>query len=511
MKKGAIACVLGLTLLFSGCRYLPFSELFGSSSEETACSAHVDGDDDGVCDECLASVTVTFDFFALNDLHGKFDDTDSQPGVDELSTYLKRARAQNENTILLSSGDMWQGSAESNLTKGLLLTEWMNEMEFVSMTLGNHEYDWGEEYVEANLEKAEFPFLAINVYERATNARAEYCRPSVTVEKNGVKIGVIGAIGDCYSSISSDKVQDVYFKTGSALTQLVKEEAQRLRAEGADYIVYSLHDGLGQSYSHTTNIPDNRLNYYDVGLSEGYVDLVFEGHTHQRYVFCDSKGVYHLQNGGDNDGVSHAEVTINFVNDTSVVNEAEFVPTDAYDELPDDPIVDELLEKYKEQISQAEKVLGRNARYRSGNELRQLIAELYYEAGLEKWGEKYALVLGGGFISVRSPYKLYAGQVVYGDLQSLFPFDNELVLCSIKGSYLRSKFFETTNSNYFIAYGEYGEEVKKNIDPNATYYLVTDSYTSSYAPNRLTEIERYDGETFARDLLAAYIEAGGLA
>ena len=92
----------------------------------------------------------------------------------------------------------------------------------------------------------------------------------------------------------------------------------------------------------------------------------------------------------------------------------------------------------------------------------------------------------------------------------LLPFDNQIVLCSIKGRDLKSKFFETNNSNYYISYGEYGTTVRQNIDPDATYYIVTDTYTSQYGPNRLTEVARYDETTFARDLLAEYVKAGGL-
>ena len=92
----------------------------------------------------------------------------------------------------------------------------------------------------------------------------------------------------------------------------------------------------------------------------------------------------------------------------------------------------------------------------------------------------------------------------------LLPFDNPIVLCTIKGKDLRDKFFETGNDNYYITYGAYGAQLKDNIDPNATYYLVTDTYTALYAPNKLTEIARYDDTTFARDLLAEHIKSGGL-
>ena len=118
-------------------------------------------------------------------------------------------------------------------------------------------------------------------------------------------------------------------------------------------------------------------------------------------------------------------------------------------------------------------------------------------------------MLGGGFMSARSPYNLQAGTVTYGDLQSILPFDNQIVLCSISGYDLRTKFFETTNSRYYIYYDTYGAEIRNNIQNNKTYYIITDTYTSTYKYNNLTEIARLDETTFARDLLAAYIKQGG--
>ena len=473
--------------------------------------AHTDEDNDGSCDDCGISVIITFDFYALNDLHGKFDDTDSQGGVDELSTYLANAYNTDDNVILLSSGDMWQGSFESNSTKGLIITDWMNELDFVSMTLGNHEYDWGEEHIKANVALAEFPFLAINIYERDTNERVDYVQSSVLVERGGMKIGIIGAIGDCYSSISGDKVEEVYFKTGAALTELVKAESEKLRAEGADYIVYSIHGGFGSNSSASMVQTSSLRGYYDASLSkDGYVDLVFEGHTHKSYAFEDEYGVPHLQNGGDNSGISHVEVRLNFANGYDRVSVSEIIKPSRYANLDDHPIVDELLEKYADQVDAGKLVLGQNSRLRNSTEIKNLVADLYYAAGIERWGDKYDIALGGGFISVRSPYDLAAGEVKYSDLNSLLPFDNQLVLCSIKGRDLKNKFFETNNSNYYIAYGDYGASIRNNIDYNATYYIITDTYCSSYAYNNLTVVEYYDAGVYARDLIADYIRAGGL-
>lgn len=474
--------------------------------------SHVDAGNDGFCDRCSKFLLVYIDFYAINDLHGKIADADTHPGVDELSTYLKNARNTDDHVVLLSAGDMWQGSSESNLTQGILTTDWMNEMDFTAMALGNHEYDWGEEPIEKNKAFAEFPLLAINIYDRQTNNRVDYCKSSVMVDKAGVRVGIIGAMGDCYSSIASDKVKDVYFKTGEDLTRLVMEESRRLRSQGADFIVYLLHDGFGSSKSgNATSVSSSQLaSYYDTDLSDGYVDLVFEGHTHQKYILKDQYGVYHLQNQGDNKGgISHVEVAINAANGNYQLSSAELVPTSAYANLADDPIVDKLLNKYEDQIGYADDVLGKNSVRKSSSEMQQLVADLYYQTGVARWGGQYDIVLGGGFLSARSPYHLEAGDVTYAKLQSLFPFDNQLVLCSIQGRYLQSRFFETTNDRYYISYGDYGRNLKDNIDPNKTYYVVVDSYTSSYAPNKLTEIQRYDETTFARDLLAQYAKDGG--
>jgi hypothetical protein len=92
----------------------------------------------------------------------------------------------------------------------------------------------------------------------------------------------------------------------------------------------------------------------------------------------------------------------------------------------------------------------------------------------------------------------------------LMPFDNTLVLCSVKGSDLKSKFINTSNDNYYIGYTAYGSSLNGKIDNNATYYIVVDTYTSTYAPNRLTEIARYTEDVYARDLLADYVRGGGL-
>lgn len=508
MKK-IIVLFLLLSLLLTACGLQPnctTTETPGMTG--TSCNQHKDSNDDGRCDNCLHSLLVPVKFYAINDLHGKLADGDSHIGVDELTAYWRNEQKYN-NVVLLSAGDMWQGSSESNMTQGQILTDWMNDLGFAAMTLGNHEFDWGEAAIEANAATAQFPILAINIYDRDTNERVEYCDASTVVEFGNVQIGIIGAMGDCYNSIAADKTQGVYFKVGDELTQLVKEESQRLRTEcGVDFIVYVLHDGYG-STTDAENLSGNQISsYYDIDLSNGYVDLVFEGHSHQKYCFVDRYGVYHMQNRGDNKGgVSYAQVSINYITGSYQVGEAKSIATDQYKNWDDDPIVEDLLEKYKEQIAPAEKIVGYNSQYRSSQELGQIVAQLYYELGVATWGDAYTITMGGGSLSTRSPYNLSAGEVKYADLQSLFPFDNEIRLCAIEGSELKQWFI---GKGDYYAIGADGPLKKEDIQNDTIYYIVLDTWTSDYDRIDLTVLAEYTPGIYARDLLADFIAAGGL-
>lgn len=461
---------------------------------------HVDANNDGWCDvkDCGIYVIETIDFYNFNDLHGKFENMDNNEGVDELTTYLENRKNIDDHVVILSTGDMWQGGTASNGTHGRIVTDWMNYLGFEAMALGNHEFDWGQEAIKTNIALAEFPILAINIYDNTTGQRVDYCQPSVMIERGGAQIGIIGAIGDCYSSISSDKTQGINFKVGSALTSLVKAESVKLREAGADIIVYLIHDG-------TTYSDMNISDYYDVSLSSGgYVDLVFGGHTHSYYITTDAYGVPHVQGGGDNSkGMTHVELDVNFANGNIDINVTDYVEVNSVKNLDDAPIVQELLDKYWDEIGWMYDSLGYNATIRKSNAIKSMVAKLYYEAGVEKWGDKYDIVLAGGSLNTRSPYDLAAGEVLYGDLQTILPFDNALYLCKIKGSNLKSKFLN--NSSYTV----YSTISSSQVKDNQYYYIVADSWTALYAWAQCETVELYDETTYARDLLAKYIQSGG--
>jgi 2',3'-cyclic-nucleotide 2'-phosphodiesterase (5'-nucleotidase family) len=324
------------------------------------------------------------------------------------------------------------------------------------------------------------------------------------VERGGVRIGIIGAIGDVLSSISGEFSNGLNFAVRGELTEMVKAEAARLRQqEGCHFIVYSLHAG-GETTTYQPQDHLGSMGYYNMELSEGYVDLVFEGHSHRAYILRDKRGVYHLQGGGYNAGISFANVCYNLVTNTYEVQDLQILQDDTFADssLADDPIVDQLYSQYFAEEDPYTTILGSNDVLRSSNDIGHIVAQLYLEKGREVWGQQYDVVLGGGFVKTRTPYDLAPGDVTYSQLFSLLPFDNSLVLCKVTGKQLREKFLNS--GSYFIAHED---GLRQSVDDNAFYYVVTDTYTSFYKHNMFEEVARLENY-YARDLLKDYIAAG---
>ena len=173
--------------------------------------------------------------------------------------------------------------------------------------------------------------------------------------------------------------------------------------------------------------------------------------------------------------------------------------------LTGDPKVEEIFNKYFPESNPYTDVLGYNASKKNSTAILTQLAKLYYDKGVEMWGKDYKIVLGGGYLNARSPYNIYAGDVTYADIFSVLPFDNELVLGRISGSKLKSQFLN--NKNYTV----YATISANEVSDDQSYYIIVDSYSSTYSFNGITEVKRLQGEIYPRDLLADFIKSGGWA
>lgn len=245
--------------------------------------------------------TQTVSLYAINDFHGKVE------RIAQFGTYLKELK-QKSNTVLLNSGDMFQGSLASNYNYGSLLTDCMDNIGFDSFTYGNHEFDWGLDVMRALSQKSTTPFLGANIYNWDAETRewgdfaSDLAREYTTVTlESGVKVGIIGVIGkDQITSISSNLVQTIGFKDPE---EIIPPLAEKLRdEEGCHAVVVSLH------------APQDALVGTEV---EKYVDAVFCGHSHKKEKTINN-GVPYVQGGSYGSNVS--KITLRVSNNSVSCN-----------------------------------------------------------------------------------------------------------------------------------------------------------------------------------------------
>ncbi|MEN6462576.1 MAG: S-layer homology domain-containing protein, partial [Syntrophomonas sp.] len=185
---------------------------------------------------------VSLDILTVNDFHGALLEDNKNPGAAKLATWLKDQKAANpEGTLILSAGDMSQGSIDSNLSYGKTVIEAMNEIGFDAMAVGNHEFDWGLDCLKNQAAWAKFPILTANITDKKTGHGLEGTKPWIIVERKGVKIGIIGVTTEETTDQASPKVISAckIDKPGEIITRLVPE----LKQQGVQVIIILGHLG----------------------------------------------------------------------------------------------------------------------------------------------------------------------------------------------------------------------------------------------------------------------------
>jgi 5'-nucleotidase / UDP-sugar diphosphatase len=128
-----------------------------------------------------------------NDLHGQVEPVSGQyGGLVNLVSLIDQVRARDpERTLLLDAGDALQGTYVSNSAQGEVMIAAMNLAGYDAWTLGNHEFDFGQEALLARIAQANFPTLAANLYDKATG-RLWNVEPYTILQAGAARVAVVG-------------------------------------------------------------------------------------------------------------------------------------------------------------------------------------------------------------------------------------------------------------------------------------------------------------------------------
>ncbi|MHB1392886.1 MAG: 5'-nucleotidase C-terminal domain-containing protein [Clostridia bacterium] len=219
--------------------------------------------------------TSVISLITVNDFHGAMIGDAKNPGISKLVAYMKNEEKANKNgTLILSAGDMFQGTADSNLLYGKSVVTAMNEAGFDAMVLGNHEFDWGLDTLKARIADSKFPYLGANLIDKATGKTADFIKPYTIINKNGINVGIIGIVTPETATKTKPEIVAPYeFKNPAEVVNVLVPE---VKAAGADVIVVLSHLGVLQD-SKTGEITGEAA---DLAKAVTGVDAIVAGHTH---------------------------------------------------------------------------------------------------------------------------------------------------------------------------------------------------------------------------------------
>ena len=183
----------------------------------------------------------------------------------KIQNLIQKEKAENPNTFLVSSGDVFQGTPESDLLGGKPSLDVVREAGYDLIELGNHDFDKGVDFVKSWLKSAEYPVLAGNVVEESTGKRLPGAKSYQEFDMGGMEMGLIGVVTpETKTSARAADVEGLKFlEPGPVVAQAKKE----LEEQGVEFIGVVSHLGLGD---------DKKLAEEVKGL-----DFILGGHTHQ--------------------------------------------------------------------------------------------------------------------------------------------------------------------------------------------------------------------------------------
>lgn len=453
---------------------------------------------------------------ATSDTHGSFypwtyatDSERADGGLTKIATVVKELKAQNPNTILIDNGDTLQGNSnqiffEKNEVNPMLAA--FNAMGYATMTLGNHEFNYGVETLEKNMSGLKnTTVLCGNVY-KPNGERLG--KPYEIVECDGVKVAIIGMVTPHImkwdaGNLKGYKVTSPYEETKAAIKEI---QSKKL----ADVMIASVHMGLDGEYGDDSAA--------ELAKKCPELAAIVAGHAHSKIEQEIVNNIPITEPGSDASNVSVITLTL----EGNKVKSATTKLVSVKDAKPDTEMNQLLAPYHKEALEDAHTVIGKleggalipeatlpgvNQGQLEDNALVDLILEvqMYYGEKSGKIPADAHHVSGAAIFSSTANAK--PGDIKRSDTSNIYKYDNTLKVLKMTGKDLK-KYMEWS-ANYYNTFKDGDLNVSFNKDVRIYNYdmfagINYDVNISKEAGSRIENLKYTDG-TAVKDTDVIYL------
>ena len=418
--------------------------------------------------------------FSINDPHGRIDN------FPRLKTLIENERALNDKVFFVSAGDIFSGNpiVDYHPSKGYPMIDLLNDCDLDISVIGNHEFDYGQDVLNARIEQADFPFICDNVY-GATGA-LNNINGYELITKDDFSIAFVGVVETgspgLHPLTHPKKVEGLTFSEG--LESFPKYQNLKIE-QNADLFVALTHYGHNKDKQILENYP--------------FVDLVIGGHTDREYGYFHENG-YMIMSGSYLNKVSKTTLTVT----DKVITDFQFEIIDLSDtSVPMDSAMKVKIDDYNNQ-PQFYQVIGNAETHHDKSE----VGCLYTDALRDVTGADFVIQNMGG---IRAD--LDQGDITPYDIYAIDPFGNGLDTFQMTATELRNFLNEYPSSFSYSTSLEIYKDQNQNYQFKNNGILlgdndIVDFCLNDYISNVYSEYfpeSRYTYELTTADYIIEYI------
>jgi 2',3'-cyclic-nucleotide 2'-phosphodiesterase / 3'-nucleotidase len=438
MKSTNKTIALLISVVLLGCGFIP------NANQAAAQRAHI---------VILGTTDMHGRIFPIDYYTNKYDNV----GIAKVATLIKEARKNDPDLLLVDSGDTIQGTPLEYLHNRrnntppdpMMLT--MSALRYDSMTVGNHEYNFGLKVVEKARSEAKFPWLSANTYKKGGDSN--YHTPYVVKEVQGVRVGILGLTTPGIPNWENPPNYE-----GLEFRETVSEAKKWVPIlrdkEKADVVVIAMHMGIEEDLRtgqpNPSNVPNENAAVTIARQVPG-VDVIFMGHTHREVNDLIVNGVMLTQANRWASHLARADLYLEKTDTggrwTVIAKSSRTIAVTEKTEI--DPEIAKLGEPYdKETQAWLSRAIGESAEELTSRDCR------FHDSAIIDLIQRVQLEAGNADVSMAACFNPQAripqGAVTVRDIAGLYEYENTLVTLELTGQQLKDALEQS--ARYFKEY-----------------------------------------------------------